>query len=144
MNPQFRSGSVSYRTYLRNAGGLTPGASVLFGGVNVGQVTDVRPWAADPTRIEILMRLKEGTPINENCVAKLGSVSLMSSPAMLVSTGSNEAPRLAPGESIPSKEAATLDDITGKVATVADSATSLITQVQGELGGISSDARGVL
>ncbi len=43
MTAQFRGGSVPYRTYLRYAGGLEPGASVLFGGINVGRVTKVRP-----------------------------------------------------------------------------------------------------
>ncbi len=138
------TGSVPYRTYLRYAGGLEPGAPVLFGGINAGRVTGVRPWASDPTRIEILVDLKKGTPVNEKSVAKLGSVSLMSGPALLVSTGSNDAHRIAPGESIPSQEAASMDEIIAKVSTVADSANALITQVQGELDGISSDARTVL
>ncbi len=144
MTAQFRGGGVHYRTYLRYAGGLEPGGSVLFGGINAGQVTAVRPWAADPTRIEILLELKQGTPVNEKSVAKLGSVSIMSEPALEVSTGSNAAPRLAPGASIPSEEASSLDDITAKVALVADNANGLITQVQGELGGISTDTRRLL
>jgi len=144
MTAQFRGGGVHYRTYLRYAGGLEPGGSVLFGGINAGQVTAVRPWAADPTRIEILLELKAGTPVNEKSIAKLGSVSIMSEPALSVSTGSNDAPRLTPGTSIPSQEAASLDDITGKVAIVADNANGLITQVEGELGGISTDTRRLL
>ena len=144
LNAQFRGGGLPYRTYLRYAGGLQPGASVLFGGITAGTITAVRPWAKDPTRIEILLDLKEGTPVNEKSVAKLGSVSIMSDPALEVSTGSNAAPRLAPGASIPSEEASSLDDITAKVAVVADNANGLITQVQGELGGISTDTRKLL
>jgi len=144
LNAQFRGGGVHYRTYLRYAGGLEPGSSVLFGGISVGKVTAVRPWAADPTRIEVLLDLKEGTPVNEQSKAKIGSVSIMSEPALVVSTGSNTARRLAPGASIPSEEAASLDDITGKMAIVADNANGLITQVQGEIGDISGDARKLL
>jgi len=77
-------------------------------------------------------------------VAKLGLVSIMNSAALAISTGSNEAKRLAPGSAIPSQEAASLDDIAGKMATVADSANALITQAQGELEGISGDARSLL
>jgi phospholipid/cholesterol/gamma-HCH transport system substrate-binding protein len=138
------SGSVPYRTYLHYAGGLEAGAPVLFGGINAGKVIGVHPWASDPTRIEILVELKKGTPVNEKSVAKLGSVSLMSGPALLVSTGSNDAPRIAPGESIPSQDVASMDEIISKVSTAADSANALMIQVQGELGGISSDARKVL
>ena len=143
-NAQFRGGKVPYQTYLRYAGGLEAGAPVLFGGIKAGSVTSVRPWPSDPTRIEILVELKEGTPVNQKSVAKLGSVSVMSEPALLVSTGTNEADRIAPGHAIPSQETLTLDEIAAKMATVAGNANELIVQVQGELGGISSDARTLL
>jgi phospholipid/cholesterol/gamma-HCH transport system substrate-binding protein len=144
INAGSQGGSVPYRTYLRYAGGLEAGAPVLFGGINAGRVKQVRPWTSDPTRIEILMEFKKGTPVNEKSVAKLGSVSLMSGPALLISTGSKDGHRLAPGESIPSQEAATMDEIVAKVSTVADNANILMTQVQGELDGISGDARTLL
>ena len=144
INAQFSGDTVPYRTYLRYAGGLEPGASVLFGGITVGKVTAVRPGAADPTRIEILMSVKQGTPLNEKSVAKLGLTSVMSSASLSITTGNNEARRLPPGSSIPSQEAASLDEIAGKMATVADNANTLIVQVQGELQGISGDARNLL
>jgi phospholipid/cholesterol/gamma-HCH transport system substrate-binding protein len=143
-NAQFRGGRVAYRTYLRYAGGLEPGAPVLFGGIKAGNVTKVRPWPSDPTRIEILVEIKEGTPVNQKSVAKLGSVSVMSEPALMVSTGTNEADRIAPGQAIPSQESVALDEIAAKIASVAGNANDLIVQVQGELGGISSDARTLL
>src|SRR5258708_10586067 len=144
MTASSHTGSVPYRAYLRYAGGLEAGAPVLFGGITAGRVTAVRPGASDPTRIEILMELKKGTRVNEKYIAKLGSVSLMSGPALLISTGSNEARRIAAGDSIPSQEVASMDEIIAKVSTVADSANALMIHVQGELGGICSDARTVL
>ena len=144
LNAQFRSGTLPFRTYLQYAGGLEPGAQVLFGGVNVGEVKAVRPWSSDPTRIEILFEVTKGTPLNEKSVAKLGLVSIMNSAALSISTGSNDAKRLPPGSTVRSEEAASLDEIAGKMATVADNADALIKQAQGELDGISHDARGVL
>jgi phospholipid/cholesterol/gamma-HCH transport system substrate-binding protein len=143
-NAQFRGGNVRYRTYLRYAGGLEAGAPVLFGGIKAGRVTGVRPWPSDPTRIEILVDIKEGTPVNQKSIAKLGAVSVMSEPALLVSTGTNEADRIAAGQTIPSQETVSLDEIAGKMATVATNANDLIVQVQAELGGISHDARTLL
>lgn len=143
-NAQFRGGKVPYRTYLRYAGGLEAGAPVLFGGIKAGNVTSVRPWPSDPTRIEIQMEIKEGTPVNEKSVAKLGAVSVMSEPALMVSTGTNEAARIARGQAIPSQESVALDEIAAKIATVAGNANDLIIQVKGELGGISTDARTLL
>jgi virulence factor Mce-like protein len=144
LNSQFGRDTVPYRTYLRYAGGLEPGASVLFGGINVGRVKAVQPWASDPTKIEILLDVKKNTPLNEKSVAKLGMVSVMSEAALSITTGSNEAKRLAPGTSIPSQESASLDEIAGKMADVADNANGLITQARGELKGITSDTRSLL
>ena len=144
LNAQLSGHTAPYRTYLRYAGGLEPGAQVLFGGINVGKVTAVRPAASDPTKIEILLDVKEDTPLNEKSVAKLGFVSVMSGAALSVTTGSNEASRLSPRSVIPSQEAASLDAITDKMAGVADNANELITGVRSELQGVSGEARTLL
>jgi phospholipid/cholesterol/gamma-HCH transport system substrate-binding protein len=136
-NNQWGSHLTPYKTYLRYAGGMAPGASVLFGGIVAGRVTAVRPWSEDPTRIEILLQVKQGTPLNAGSVAELGSVSLMSSPALSITTGSNDAPRLSAGQAIPSRETVSIDDMTRKLSGIADSADGLITQVRGELKDIS-------
>ena len=144
MHAQFSGDTVPYRTYLRYAGGLEPGASVLFGGIAAGRVAAVRPWTSDPTKIEILLDVKQGTPLNEKSIAKLGLVSIMQGASLSITTGSNDAKRLPPGSSIPSQEAASLDEIAGKMAGVADNANALIVQAQGELQGITGDARRLL
>ena len=133
-----------YKTYLRYAGGVAAGSEVLFGGIAVGRVTTVRAWSQDPTQIEILLEVKEGTPVNGKSVAKLGSVSLMSSPAISITTGAQEAPRLKAGQVIASKETVSIDDMTRKLSGIADSASDLIAQVQGELKGISGKAQTLL
>lgn len=126
---QIRGARVSYHTYLRYAGGLDPGADVLFGGITVGAVTAVRPDVQDPTRIEILMDVRLGTPINAKCVARLGSVTLVTNPVMSISTGSNDAPRLPPGSVIPSEETISMDDAERKVVALADSAHTVLDAV---------------
>jgi len=143
-NEQWGRHLTSYKTYLRYAGGMGPGAEVLFGGISVGRVTAVRAWNQDPTRIEIVLDVKEGTPVNAKSVAKLGAVSLMSSPALSITTGAQDAPRLEAGQVIPSQETVSLDDMTRKLSGIADSAEELITQVQGELKGISGRAETLL
>src|SRR5882757_7438414 len=87
VSAQFSGDTVPYRTYLRYAGGLEPGSSVLFGGIAAGKVTAVRPAASDPTKIEILVDVKQDTPVNEKSVAKLGLVSVMSGAALSITTG---------------------------------------------------------
>ena len=139
-NEQWGSHLTPYKTYLRYAGGVGSGSMVLFGGIEVGRVKTVRASNEDPTRIEILLEVKEGTPLNEKSIAKLGSVSLMSSPAISITTGALEAPRLKAGQVIASQESVSIDDMTRKLSGIADSAEGLITQVQGELKGISGRA----
>lgn len=136
-----RGEHVSYRTYLKYAGGLEPGADVLFGGIKVGNVTAVRPDSQDPTRIEILMDVKVGTPLNENSVAKLGSVTLVTSPVISISTGSNAAARLPPGGVIPSQESISLDDTQRKIVILADSAHSLMDSAEKDMNDLTGDAR---
>ncbi len=144
VSAQFSGDTVPYRTYLRYAGGLEPGASVLFGGIAAGKVTAVRPWTSDPTKIEILLDVKQGTPLNEKSIAKLGLVSIMQDASLSITTGSNDAKRLPPGSAIQSQESASLDEIAGKMSGVADNANALIVQAQGELQGITGDARSLL
>ena len=144
LNAQFSGDTAPYRTYLRYAGGLGPGSSVLYGGIAAGKVTAVRPWAGDPTRIEILLEVRKDFPLNEKSIAKLGFVSVMNNAALSITTGSINAKRLPAGSVVPSQEAASLDEIAGKLAAVADSANGLIAQAQGELTDISGNVNHLL
>ena len=143
-NEQWGRHLTAYKTYLRYAGGVAPGTEVLFGGIAVGRVTSVRAWNQDPTRIEILLDVKEGTPVNQKSVATLGSVTLMSSPAISITTGAQDARRLSAGEVISSVETVSIDEMARRLSGIADSAADLITQVQGELKSVSGDAKTLL
>jgi len=134
-------GQVPYKTHLRYAGGLAPGAAVLFGGIKVGQVTAVQPWSEDPTRIEILFAVKSGTPVNQKSTARVGTVSIMTTPALMITTGTNEAPRLSVGAVVSSAESLSLEEIEGRVANVAESADALMTELRREIPALTGDAR---
>lgn len=141
---QFGRTRTPYRTYLKYAGGLEPGADVLFGGIAVGKVTAVRSDSADPTRIEIDLDVKQGIPVNAKSVAKLGSVSLMSTPVVSITTGTNDSPRLQAGAVISSQETVSLDDMQREIAALAQSAQTLIAAVHADVDNITTDTRQVL
>jgi phospholipid/cholesterol/gamma-HCH transport system substrate-binding protein len=143
-NEQWGHHLTPYKTYLRYAGGVGPGSAVLFGGITAGRVDSVKAWSQDPTLIEVVFEVQEGTPVNARCVAKLGSVSLMSSPAISITTGEHNARRLQAGEVITAQETVSIDDMTRKLSGIADNAEDLITQVQGELKGVSGQAQSLL
>lgn len=137
-------GQVVYTTYFRYAGGIGAGTPVLFGGIRVGQVTAVRPAPADPTQIEVLFAVRPGTPINEQCTVRVGSVSLMSSPALFVTTGSNDARRLNAGEVMRSQEAVSQDEIARRIASLAGTANDLLLDLRRDLPSLATEARAVL
>jgi phospholipid/cholesterol/gamma-HCH transport system substrate-binding protein len=141
---RFKGARVPFRTYLRAAEGMEPGTQVLFGGITVGKVTSVRPDEQDPTRIEISLDVKQGTPLNAKSVAEVGSVSLMSDPVLSITTGSKDAPRLHPGTIIPSQETVSLDELQRKMATLADSAQATLVTVNKDLNDLTGDGRQLL
>jgi ABC-type transporter Mla subunit MlaD len=100
----------------------------------------VRAWSQYPAKIEILLEVKEGTPVNANSVAKIGAVSIMSNPTISVTTGTNDARRLKPSEVIRSEETTSLGDMARRLSGIEDSAQNLIAPVQDELKGVSTRA----
>lgn len=141
---EFGGKQAPYRMYLHYAGGVQAGTAVLFGGISAGKVTSVQPDRADPTRIEILLTVKPGTPLNAASIAKLGSVNLLGNPVVSITTGSNDAARLPPGTVIPSQETVSMDDMQRKVVGLADSAQSTLVAVKTDLNTLTGDARQVL
>lgn len=141
---QFGQEQVPYKAYFRYAGGLEAGTQVLFGGMSVGKVTGLRPDPADPTRIEISLTVKLGTPLNARSVAKLESTSLMSSPVVSITTGSNEAPRLPAGAVIPSLETISMDEMERKVVALTDSAQNTLASIQTDLNRLTGSAQDLL
>jgi phospholipid/cholesterol/gamma-HCH transport system substrate-binding protein len=138
---EIRGKQVPYRMYLHYAGGLEPGTTVLFGGIAVGKVTSVHPDQADPTRIEISLGVKAGTPVNASSVSKVGSITLLGGPVVSITTGANDAPRLPPGAVIPSQETISMDELQRKIVALADSAQTTLTSVNTDINNITADAR---
>ena len=137
-------GQIPYATHLCYAGGLAPGAAVLFGGIKVGQVTAVRPWSGDPTRIEIVFAVASGTPLNRKSTARVGTLTLMTTPALMITTGSNESPRLSVADVVPSAESLSLEEIEARIGNLAESADALIADLRKEVPALTGEARTVL
>ena len=137
-------GQVRFKTYLRDAGGLDADTSVLFGGIKVGRITTVRPDTDDPTRIEIAFEVKAGTPMNDQSKARVGAVSLMGTPSLQITTGRNEAPRLAPGAVVPSEESVSTSELTRRVGVVVDNANNVLLDLHREIPEIAAQLHSVL
>ncbi len=141
---EFRGKQVLYRMYLHYAGGVEPGTTVLFGGIAVGKVTAVHPDKQDPTRIEVSLGVKEGTPVNASSLSKVGSINLLGNPVVSITTGRNDAPRLPPGAEIPSQETVSMDEMQRKVVALADTAQRTLASVNTDVNNLTADARQLL
>src|ERR687885_1773336 len=86
------SGSVS---------GLSKGSMVLFNGIRVGEVTDIRLLPEDPRRVLATAELDRTTPIRTDTRARL-EVNMLSGVAQIALVGGEPgAPALTPGPGQP-------------------------------------------
>ena len=143
-NVQVRGERNVYKTYFRFAGGLEPGNVVRFAGIKAGGVTAVQPWEEDPTKIEIVMEIREGVPVNEQSKAMVAALSPLGTNYLEISPGTKEARRLEPGETIPSEEAATLADVISRLSSVAENANTVLLDFNKEFKAISGDSQVLL
>jgi len=69
-------GYVSFHSYVKNAGGISPGAEVRYGGgPPIGRVTQVHPDPADTRRMVIEFSVKPETPVKADCEVRIASTS---------------------------------------------------------------------
>ncbi len=139
-NKQLAGEKVAYKTYFTFAAGLDPGTAVRFGGLKAGVVEQVRPWEEDQTKVEVIFEVRADIPVNTDSVAKLASLSALGQNYLEITTGSIEAPRIEPGGVIKSEEAVTVDDIMQKFANLADTASDMMADMQGDITRITERA----
>src|SRR5215469_1170502 len=135
---------VQYRTYFTYAGGVDPGSAVRFGGMKVGSVTAIRPWHQDPTKIEMLMEVRGGVPVNADSVATLTSISPLGDRYLEISTGSNHAPRIRPDGAIPSKEALSFEALAERASELIPEVQATLKDMQKNIDQVSGNAQAVL
>lgn len=73
--------------------GVLPGSSVLFNGIAVGEVTELRLNPDDPRQVVATLSLDRSTPIRADTQAGLVSQGLMGAPSIALRGGTPTAPR---------------------------------------------------
>lgn len=98
------TGQVTYVPYYTRFSGsvsqLRSDTTVLFGGIPIGRVTDVRidPVSSELARVDFVVR--EGTPIREDSQATIEIQSIAGGVGLQISRGTNGADLLAPGREV--------------------------------------------
>jgi phospholipid/cholesterol/gamma-HCH transport system substrate-binding protein len=135
---------VPYKTYFKYAGGVDPGSQVRFGGMKVGSITGIHPSREDPTKIEVVLEVAGGVPVNADSLAMLTSLSPLGDKYLEITTGSNKARRLPPGATIPSTEPVSLDDLAKQASALIPTVQSTLQTVQKDIDQLTGNARVVL
>lgn len=92
----------SYLAYMEHSvAGLNPDAPVLYRGVPVGRVGNIRLAADDPSRVRLLLEIRQGTPIRTDTVATLRTQGLTGVSYVELTGGSRDAPDLTAREGEP-------------------------------------------
>jgi phospholipid/cholesterol/gamma-HCH transport system substrate-binding protein len=135
---------IPYKTYFKYAAGVDPGSLVRFGGMKVGAISAIRPFREDPTKIEILLEVKGGVHVNADSVAMLTSVSPLGDKYLEISTGSNRAPRIPAGGTIPSTEPVSLDDLAKQASALIPTVQATLEDVQKNIDELTGSAQAAL
>lgn len=114
---------VEYRTSFKSIPGLRLGDPVRLAGVDVGSVRDIRVIGA---RVEVLFRVKPGTPVKTDSIATIKLTSLLGTNFVDLTFGSPAAQPAPPGSLLQSAEPpdmntllARLNDAAGDIQTLA-------------------------
>lgn len=93
-----------YQVYFQYMGGISLGSLVKYGGMDVGEVTEITLPSSHETKIGVKIKIDEKTPVRVDSRAFVASIGIMSDQHIEITTGSPETELLPPGSVIESKE----------------------------------------
>lgn len=123
--------TVEYRTSFKSIPGLKLGDPVRLAGVDVGSVRDIRVVGA---RVEVVMRVKPGTPVKTDSVATIKLTSLLGTNFVDLTFGSPAAPIAPDGSLLASSEPPDLNTLLARLNDAAGDIQTLTKQVNEGLG----------
>ena len=110
---QLFTSTFTVKTYFQNTGGLRNGASVRFGGIDVGAVKDVKIVNDGTGRIEVSMRIKDEIRpfLKKDSKASVETEGLVGNKVVVITMGSDNADAIVDGGIILSTEPLSFADI---------------------------------
>ncbi len=113
---QLFASTFTVKAYFDNIEGLRNGASVRFGGIDVGAVKEIKIVDDVSGKIEISMRIKTNIKrfIRENSTATIETEGLVGNKIMMISMGDENFKEVADGGTIQSKEPLGFAEVMGE------------------------------
>lgn len=91
----FGSGGKRYKIVFEGSvAGLTSGSSVALNGIKVGEVQSFALNEKDARKVDVLISVRDGTPIRENSLASIQSMGLTGGAAVQLTPGTPDSPLL--------------------------------------------------
>jgi phospholipid/cholesterol/gamma-HCH transport system substrate-binding protein len=121
---------VSYKTYFKNAGGLSPGGEVRYaGGPPIGRVEKVMSDPQNATRMEVDFSVDPSVPVKTDSMAEITSVSPLGDNFLGIRPGTLNAPKAREGAVLTSKEYTSFADVAAMIAQLEPNADTLLTNL---------------
>ncbi|MDT3695933.1 MAG: MlaD family protein [Ignavibacterium sp.] len=113
---QLFSSTFTIKAYFKNTEGLRNGASVRFGGIDVGAVKSINIVSGTSGRVEVSMRIKEEIKrfIKTDSQASIETEGLVGNKVVVITMGSEKAGEIKDEGTILSKEPLSFADIIGE------------------------------
>jgi phospholipid/cholesterol/gamma-HCH transport system substrate-binding protein len=110
---QLFTSTFTLKAYFKNTEGLRNGASVRFGGIDIGAVKDIQILNDTTGRVEITMRVKDDVKrfIKKDSRASIETEGLVGNKIVMITMGSVNTDEIADGGVILSKEPLSFADI---------------------------------
>lgn len=118
--------SVQYRARFGYVGGIEKGSLVRYAGMEVGKVISFSLPEPGDTRVQIIFEVKKGTPLRSDSEAFLSTIGLMGAYYIEITSGTLDAPLLAPGAIVAGKDIAGIAQMTGPMSDATTQATELL------------------
>ncbi len=113
--------------------GLSRGSSVLFNGVKVGEVTHLAISEKDPSKVDVMVKIDERTPVKTNTRARLETRGFTGVADVLLVGGTPGAPDLEaePGQRYPQIEAerSEIQNLLGNVQSLSTKAAEVLVKL---------------
>jgi len=126
---EFGKETKSYEILLSYVGGIKNGTVVKYGGLDVGQVTNITLPDKDHIQIHLTLQVDAKTPVRVNSEAFVSSVGVMSERHIEITPGSPDEDLLPPGSLIESKEVQSIMQMAESFGEVNSQIKELLTRI---------------
>jgi phospholipid/cholesterol/gamma-HCH transport system substrate-binding protein len=115
-----------------NLKGLRNGDDVLMAGVKIGLVAETRLAGR---QAEAVLRIEPAITVASDAVAMVAQSSLLGANHLEVTVGSFDAPRLAPGSVLKTRDTVDMNEVIAKLGSLGDRLEKVVTEIGQSLGG---------